>query len=54
MTNTSEKDKDYWTEEISFLEARLNGNQGDIDSEDRSACEVALKTAYENRSLCKR
>ncbi len=42
------KDKDYWIDEIAFLESRLNGSQGDIDSDDRAACEEALKAAREN------
>ena len=42
------KDKDYWIDEIAFLESRLNGSQGDIDSDDRAACEDALKAAREN------
>ena len=50
MTNDSEKNKDYWIDEIVFLEARLNGSQGDIDADDRSACEDALKTAKANLS----
>ena len=50
MANDSDKNKDYWIDEISFLESRLNGSQGDIDSEDRLACEEALKIAKENLS----
>ncbi|ABI46813.1 hypothetical protein sync_1808 [Synechococcus sp. CC9311] len=50
MANDSDKSKDYWIDEISFLESRLNGSQGDIDSEDRFACEEALKIAKENLS----
>ena len=38
-------DRHHWIEEIAFLEARLNGSQGDIDKEDRAACEEALKAA---------
>ena len=53
MTNDLEKNKDYWIEEIKFLEARLNGSQGDIDSEDRLACEEALKIAKANLSSFK-
>ncbi|WP_115021955.1 hypothetical protein [Synechococcus sp. UW69] len=41
------KDKDYWIDEIAFLESRLNGSQGDIDNDDRAACEEALKAARE-------
>jgi len=48
MTDQQSKDKNYWIDEIAFLEARLNGSQGEIDSEDRSACEDALKVAREN------
>ena len=43
-----DKDKGYWIDEIAFLEARLNGSQGDIDNEDREACEEALKAAKAN------
>ena len=53
MSNESDKNKEYWIDEIAFLEARLNGSQGDIDSEDRSACEEALKTAKTNLSTYK-
>ena len=38
----------YWIDEIAFLEARLNGSQGEIDQEDRAACEQALKAAKNN------
>ena len=48
MTAESAKSKEYWMDEIAFLEARLNGSQGDIDSDDRKACEVALKLAQGN------
>ena len=51
MSNDSAKGKDYWIDEITFLEARLNGSQGDIDAEDRSACEDALKIAKANLAL---
>jgi hypothetical protein len=50
MTADLLKGKDYWMDEISFLEARLNGSQGDIDSDDRQACEEALKVAKTNLS----
>ena len=43
-----EDTKEYWEEEISFLEERLNGEQGEIDDEDRASCEEALKIAKEN------
>ena len=43
VTDQQGKDRAYWIDEIAFLEARLNGSQGDIDSEDRAACEEALK-----------
>ena len=43
-----DRDKDYWIDEIAFLESRLNGSQGDIDNDDRAACEEALKTAKAN------
>lgn len=42
--------KEYWEEEIAFLEERLNGEQGEIDDEDKSSCEEALKIAKENLS----
>ena len=48
VTDQQDKDKTYWIDEISFLEARLNGSQGDIDNEDRAACEEALKAAKAN------
>ena len=48
VTDQQAKDRTYWIEEIAFLEARLNGSQGDIDSEDREACEEALKAAKAN------
>ena len=44
----SSKDRNYWIDEIAFLEARLNGSQGDIDNDDREACEEALKAAKAN------
>ena len=50
VTDQQDKDKTYWIDEIAFLEARLNGSQGDIDNEDRSACEEALKAAKANLS----
>ena len=50
MTADSPKSKEYWMDEIAFLEARLNGSQGDIDSDDRKACEEALKLANVNLS----
>ena len=48
MTDQQGKDRTYWIDEIAFLEARLNGSQGDIDSEDRAACEEALQAAKAN------
>ena len=48
VTDQQGKDRAYWIDEIAFLEARLNGSQGDIDSEDRAACEEALKAAKVN------
>ena len=48
MTADSPKSKEYWMDEIAFLEARLNGSQGVIDSDDRKACEEALKVAKVN------
>ncbi len=47
MSDTT-KDRNYWIDEIAFLEARLNGSQGDIDKDDRAACEEALKAAKSN------
>ena len=49
---TDQQDKDYWIDEIAFLESRLNGSQGDIDQEDRAACEEALKAAKANLAAC--
>ena len=48
VTDQQDKGKTYWIDEIAFLEARLNGSQGEIDSEDRAACEEALKAAKAN------
>ena len=48
VTDQQDKDKPYWIDEIAFLEARLNGSQGDIDNEDRAACEEARKAAKAN------
>ena len=45
-------DSHHWIEEIAFLEARLNGSQGDIDNEDRAACEEALKAAQAKLKDC--
>ena len=53
MAADSPKSKEYWIDEIAFLEARLNGSQGDIDSDDRKACEEALKVAKVNLSAGK-
>ena len=50
MASESPKGKEYWMDEIAFLEARLNGRQGEIDSDDRKACEEALKVAKVNLS----
>ena len=50
MTAEQSKGKAYWMAEIAFLEARLSGVQGDIDSDDRKACEEALKLARVNLS----
>ena len=48
MASGEQKDRKYWIDEIAFLEARLNGSQGDIDKDDRAACEDALKAARAN------
>ena len=48
VTDQQGKDRAYWIDEIAFLEARLNGSQGDIDNEDRAACEEALRAAKAN------
>jgi hypothetical protein len=53
MTADLPKGKEYWMDEIAFLEARLNGSQGDIDADDRKACEEALKVAKVNLSAGK-
>ena len=39
---------EHWEEEIQFLTDRLSGKQGEIDEEDREACEDALKIARVN------
>jgi len=39
---------EHWEDEIQFLNDRLNGKHGDIDDEDREACEEALKIAKTN------
>lgn len=39
---------EHWEDEIDFLEARLRGEQGEIDPEDRETCEEALAIAKEN------
>jgi len=48
ISDGAEDTKEYWEDEIEFLEARLRGEQGEIDGEDRSSCEEALKIAKEN------
>ena len=52
MAEAERKDKCYWIDEIAFLEARLNGSQGDIDRDDRAACEDALKAAQAKLKAC--
>ena len=52
MADAERKGKRYWIDEISFLEARLNGSQGDIDQDDRAACEDALKAAKTRLADC--
>ena len=49
---TDHQDKDYWIDEIAFIESRLNGSQGEIDHEDRAACEEALKAAKAKLVAC--
>jgi len=39
---------EHWEDEIQFLNDRLSGKHGDIDDEDREACEDALKIAKVN------
>ncbi len=51
--STEPNDRHHWIEEIAFLEARLNGSQGEIDKEDRAACEEALKAAKVNLGACR-
>ena len=46
MAEAERKDKRYWIDEIAFLEARLNGSQGDIDRDDRAACEDAARISH--------
>ena len=53
MAEADRKDKRYWMDEISFLEDRLNGAHGDIDQDDRTACEDALKAAQANLKFCR-
>lgn len=48
ISDGAEETKEYWEDEIDFLEARLRGEHGEIDAEDRSSCEEALKIAKEN------
>jgi hypothetical protein len=43
---------EHWLEEIEFLEQRLRGEQGDIDKDDKEACEVALAIAKEKLTYC--
>ncbi len=50
IDDTTDDTRDHWEEEIAFLEARLNGEQGDIDADDKASCEEALKIARENLS----
>lgn len=45
--------RNHWIAEIAFLEARLNGSQGEIDNEDRIACEEALRAAKINLGNCR-
>ena len=52
MADAERRNKRYWIDEISFLEARLNGSQGDIDKDDRAACEEALKAAQAKLKDC--
>ena len=51
--STEPRDRQHWMEEIAFLEARLNGSHGDIDKEDRVACEEAMKAAKINLAACR-
>jgi hypothetical protein len=39
---------EHWVDEIQFLNDRLSGKHGDIDEEDREACEDALEIARVN------
>lgn len=48
MVDNASKGPRYWMDEIAFLEDRLNGGQGEIDHDDRAACEEALKAAQAN------
>jgi hypothetical protein len=38
----------HWEDEIQFLHDRLSGKHGEIDDEDREACEDALEIAKVN------
>ena len=48
MADNASRGPRYWLDEIAFLEDRLNGGQGEIDRDDRAACEEALKAAQAN------
>ena len=52
MAEADPKDRRYWLDEIAFLADRLNGGQGDIDQDDRAACEEALKAAQAKLNAC--
>jgi hypothetical protein len=39
---------EHWEDEIQFLNDRLSGKHGEIDEEDREACEDALEIAKVN------
>jgi hypothetical protein len=39
---------EHWEDEIQFLNDRLSGKHGEIDEDDREACEDALEIAKVN------
>jgi len=46
--SSDQKDCLYWTDKITFLESHLNDSPGEIDKDNRVACEDALKAAKVN------
>lgn len=48
ISDSVEDARAHWEDEIQFLNDRLSGKHGDIDEEDREACEDALEIARVN------